>query len=171
TGLALRFLESDEADALLDQDLGLARAEALIARREAAWRAEQERRACGDAPPVFLVGEAAADAPAGGARLNGQGISAGVVRGTVRIVNRLEDGERLRSGEILVAAATDPGWTPLFGRAAGLVLEMGGMLSHGAVVAREYGLPGVVNVASATQRLSDGQVVTVDGGRGLVFVH
>ncbi|MEC8423988.1 MAG: hypothetical protein VX000_09435, partial [Myxococcota bacterium] len=57
TGLALRFLESDEADALLDQDLGLARAEALIARREAAWRAEQERRACGDAPPVFLVGE------------------------------------------------------------------------------------------------------------------
>ena len=87
------------------------------------------------------------------------------------MIRRLEDAARLQSGEILVAPATDPGWTPLFGRAGGLVLELGSMLSHGAVVAREYGLPGVVNVAEATTRLSDGQVVTVDGGRGLVFVH
>ena len=171
TGLSLRFLEADEAEALLSGDLERERAADLVARREAAWRGEHRRRSEGDAPPVFLVGEAAADAPAGGARLSGQGISAGVVRGTVRVIHRLADGAQLRAGEILVAAATDPGWTPLFGRAAGLVLEMGGMLSHGAVVAREYGLPGVVNVADATRRLSDGQVVTVDGGRGLVFVH
>ena len=117
------------------------------------------------------MGGAAADAPAGGSRLRGQGISAGVARGPVRVIRRLEDGHRLLPGEILVATATDPGWTPLFGRTAGLVLEMGGMLSHGAVVAREYGLPGVVNATGATKRLSDGQVVTVDGGRGLVFVH
>jgi pyruvate,water dikinase len=171
TGLALRFLEADEAEALLGGDLDRGRAAELVARREEAWTEEHARRARGDAPPVFLVGEAAADAPAGGARLRGQGISAGVVRGPVRVVHRLEDGAALRPGEILVASATDPGWTPLFGRAAGLVLEMGGMLSHGAVVAREYGLPGVVNVADAASRLSDGQVVTVDGGRGLVFVH
>ena len=71
--------------------------------------------------------------------------------------------------DVLVARATDPGWTPLFRRAAALVLEQGGMLSHGAVVARELGLPAVVNVPEATRRLRSGEVVTVDGGRFVVY--
>jgi rifampicin phosphotransferase len=171
TGLALRFLEAREAEALLEGELGEADASALIERRRAAFDAEIIRRGRGDSPPTFLVGEAAADAPAGGGRLQGQGISAGVVTGIARIVASPDQGARLRPGDILVARATDPGWTPLFGCVDGLVLELGGMLSHGAIVAREYGLPAVVNVPGATTRLVDGQSITVDGGRGVIFVH
>ena len=77
-------------------------------------------------------------------------------------------GARLEPGEVLVAPATDPGWTPLFLTASALVMEMGGMMSHGAVVAREYGIPAVVGVADATTRITTGQKVTVDGAAGLV---
>jgi pyruvate,water dikinase len=87
-----------------------------------------------------------------------------------RVLRSPAEGARLGRGEILVARAADPGWTPLFLVAGGVVLEQGGMLSHGAVVAREYGLPGVVNVEGATTRIADGQVITVDGRRGLVFL-
>jgi pyruvate,water dikinase len=71
---------------------------------------------------------------------------------------------------VLVVPHTDPGWTPLFLNASALVTEVGGMLSHGAVVARELGLPAVVNVRDATRRLRDGQAVEVDGARGEVRV-
>jgi pyruvate,water dikinase len=77
-------------------------------------------------------------------------------------------GARLEPGEILVAPSTDPGWTPLFMTAGALVMEMGGVISHGAVVAREYGIPAVVGVADATTRLRDGQSITVDGAAGTV---
>jgi phosphohistidine swiveling domain-containing protein len=74
----------------------------------------------------------------------------------------------LEPGEILVAPSTDPGWTPLFLTAGGLVMEMGGSNSHGAVVAREYGLPAVVGVRDAVARLADVAAVRVDGTAGLV---
>jgi pyruvate,water dikinase len=77
-------------------------------------------------------------------------------------------GAHLVPGEILVAPSTDPGWTPLFLTAGGLVMEMGGANSHGAVVAREYGIPAVVGVPAATSRIITGQEVTVDGTLGLV---
>jgi pyruvate,water dikinase len=73
----------------------------------------------------------------------------------------------LEPGEILVAPSTDPGWTPLFMTADAVVMEMG-VISHGAVVAREYGIPAVVGVADATTRLHDGQSITVDGAAGTV---
>ena len=72
--------------------------------------------------------------------------------------------------EILVAPSTDPSWTPLFLTAGGLVMEMGGSMSHGAVVAREYGIPAVVGVASATERIKTGDQVAVDSVAGLVRV-
>ncbi|MFO0000918.1 MAG: PEP-utilizing enzyme [bacterium] len=87
----------------------------------------------------------------------------------MRIVRSLADGARLQPGDILVARTTDPGWTPLFLRAGAVVLELGGMLSHAAVVARELGVPAVVNVEGACSRLHDGQVVLVDGSRGIVW--
>ena len=71
-------------------------------------------------------------------------------------------------GEILVAPSTDPGWTPLFLTAGGLVMEMGGANVHGAVVAREYGIPAVVGVAGATEMITSGMQLTVDGASGLV---
>ena len=73
-------------------------------------------------------------------------------------------------GDILVAPHTDPGWTPLFPLAAGLVTEVGGLMTHGAVVAREYGIPAVVGLENATRKIRDGQKIRVDGTRGFVKI-
>jgi pyruvate,water dikinase len=80
-------------------------------------------------------------------------------------------GARLEPGEILVAPSTDPGWTPLFLTAGGLVMEMGGAMSHGSVVAREYGIPAVVGVAGATAHISTGQRISVNGSAGIVRIE
>ncbi|MDQ3809544.1 MAG: PEP-utilizing enzyme, partial [Chloroflexota bacterium] len=76
--------------------------------------------------------------------------------------------DRLRAGDVLVAATIDPGWTPLLVRAAALVTEIGGTLSHGAIVARELGLPAVLNVSQALDTLADGEQISVDGDTGIV---
>lgn len=102
--------------------------------------------------------------------LEGVAVSGGRVRGIARIVLDPREAARLHAGEILVTQATDPGWTPVFPLVSGLVLEIGGQLSHGAIVAREYGIPAVLNVKGAMRRIRDGQVITVDGNRGKVFI-
>lgn len=79
-------------------------------------------------------------------------------------------GAHLEPGEIPVAPSTDPGWTPLFLTAGALVMEMGGANGHGAVVAREYGIPAVVGIRDATDRITTGQILTVDGGAGPVVI-
>ena len=89
--------------------------------------------------------------------------------GVVRVLDS-PVGADLDPGEVLVAATTDPGWTPLFLLAGALVMEVGGVVSHGAVVAREYGIPAVAAVPDATRRLRTGQRVRVDGGTGTVQV-
>ncbi len=96
-------------------------------------------------------------------------VSSGVAEGYVKVVRRLEEG-KLNKGDILVAPYTDPGWTPLFHSAKALVTEVGGMMTHGSVVAREYGIPAVVSVENATQILKDGQYVRVDGTNGYVEI-
>lgn len=111
----------------------------------------------------------AAPAAASGAVLAGVAASSGLVQGVARVVLSPQEAQRLRPGEILVTRATDPGWTPVFSLIGGLVLEVGGQLSHGAIVAREYGLPAVVNVPGATQRIRSGQSITVDGSAGQVY--
>ena len=99
--------------------------------------------------------------------LRGTPASAGTVTAPARVI--LDPvGARLEPGEILVAPSTDPGWTPLFLTAGGLVMEMGGANSHGAVVAREYGIPAVVGVPGATEAITTGAEVTVDGASGVV---
>jgi rifampicin phosphotransferase len=102
--------------------------------------------------------------------LEGIAVSGGRVRGVARIVLDPREAARLHAGEILVTQATDPGWTPVFPLVSGLVLEIGGQLSHGAIVAREYGIPAVLNVQGALRRIRDGQVITVDGDAGKVFM-
>lgn len=92
--------------------------------------------------------------------------SGGVAEGVVRVIHNPSDAT-LESGEILVAPHTDPGWTPLFLNAAGLVTNVGGVMTHGSLVAREYGIPSVV-AAEATEKLKSGQRVRVDGYRGVV---
>jgi pyruvate,water dikinase len=106
--------------------------------------------------------------PAADGALVGIAASSGSATGPARVV--LEPtGAHLAPGEILVAPSTDPGWTPLFLTAGGLVMEMGGANSHGAVVAREYGIPAVVGVPDATTEITTGEQLTVDGTRGLVM--
>jgi len=101
--------------------------------------------------------------------LRGVPISPGVVRGCVKVLKFASE-KKLLPGEILVARATDPGWTPLFINAVGIILEIGGVLQHGAVVAREYGIPCVSGVDEVTSLLKDGQWVEVDGSHGIVRI-
>lgn len=97
--------------------------------------------------------------------------SAGVIRGVARFIPTLSEVDRLRPGEILVTYATAPPWTPLFAIAAGIVTDVGGALSHCAVVAREYGIPAVVGTKVASRRIRDGALITVDGTEGLVRIE
>ncbi|MBS1673874.1 MAG: phosphoenolpyruvate synthase [Actinobacteria bacterium] len=144
---------------------------AVVQERRERYDAELHRR---HVPRVLLsdgtepeaVGSGT-DAPDGA--LRGTPASAGTVTARARVI--LDPvGAELQPGEILVAPSTDPGWTPLFLTAGGLVMEMGGANSHGAVVAREYGIPAVVGVAGATATIATGDEVTVDGAAGLVTV-
>lgn len=100
--------------------------------------------------------------------INGNAASAGRVTGTARVILTLDDAERLAPGEILVCPATMPPWTPLFAYAAAVVTDHGGILSHTAIVAREYQIPAVVGTKVATAIIQDGQTVTVDGIAGTV---
>jgi len=102
--------------------------------------------------------------------LQGTPASPGMVTGNARVILD-PHGATLSPGEILVAPTTDPGWTPLFLIAGGLVMEMGGAMAHGAIVAREYGIPAVVGVPEATQRISTGNRITVDGTAGTVRIE
>lgn len=159
----LDLLQARQALAGIDQH-------EVVRERRAAYAVELRRRhiprvllSDGTEPETLIR----TDTPDGA--LVGSPASAGVVRGRARVV--LDPaGAYLEPGEILVAPSTDPGWTPLFLTAAGLVMEMGGSMSHGAVVAREYGLPAVVGVPDATNRISTGQWVTVDGAAGTVVL-
>lgn len=117
-----------------------------------------------EAPPEAPI-EVADDARV----LRGDPVSPGVVEGTVRVVFAPHEAH-LQPGEILVCRGTDPAWTPLFLVAGGLVMEVGGVMTHGAVVAREYGIPAVVGVHRATERLHTGQRVRVEGTTGVVVV-
>lgn len=107
------------------------------------------------------------DVPPGA--LAGSPVSTGVVEGRARVILKLEEA-KIDKGDILVAPYTDPGWTPLFPLAAGLVTEVGGLMTHGAVVAREYGIPAVVGVDKATRQIQDGQRIRVNGTLGFVEI-
>jgi pyruvate,water dikinase len=142
----------------------------LIGRRKDAFRSYQALT-----PPRVLTsdGEAIAgayrrdDMPAGA--LIGLPVSAGTVEGRARVVLDMAQAD-LEPGDILVTSHTDPSWTPLFVAVAGLVTEVGGLMTHGAVIAREYGLPAVVGVVDATRLIRDGQRIRVHGTDGYVEI-
>jgi len=118
---------------------------------------------------IYAEGTEPAEASDG--QLRGVAGSPGVVTGAARVVRGPEEFGKLQNGEILVAPLTNPAWTPLFAVAGGVVTEVGGILSHGAIVAREYGIPAVMGVSGATKLVQEGQMVTVDGNRGIVFLQ
>lgn len=136
-------------------------------RRRAAWLEEDCPDVIVEAPDGRLVGNApAARSAADG--WSGIAISPGVAAGPARLVRDPKDAAHLLPGDILCAPSTDPGWTPLFLRAAAIVMETGGDLSHGAIVAREYGIPAVANVPGILHALRDGERIVVDGSEGRV---
>jgi pyruvate,water dikinase len=159
------FLDLREARSALDG----ADHRAVVAQRREAYARELRRRRVprvllsdGTEPEALAVPGAAPDGA-----LVGTPASAGTVTAPARVV--LDPvGAHLEPGEVLVAPSTDPGWTPLFLTAGALVMEMGGPNSHGAVVAREYGIPAVVGVPGATTRITTGTRLTVDGAAGTV---
>jgi phosphohistidine swiveling domain-containing protein len=152
-----------------------------VAERRQSYQREMRRRRIprlllsdGTDVEAAMVAQAAAASSAAGppqpGTLAGAAASVGTVTGKARVI--LDPaGAHLEPGEILVAPSTDPGWTPLFMTAGALVMEMGGPISHGAVVAREYGIPAVVGVPDATTRIRTGDTVTVDGAAGTVVVE
>ncbi|MGO9835797.1 MAG: PEP/pyruvate-binding domain-containing protein [Polyangiaceae bacterium] len=158
------FLTLDEAvDALVAARTDLA---PLVRARRADLARDQARpdppvTFVGTPPPVMLP-------PSGGDLMRGLPASAGVVQGPARVLFREEQMDELQPGEVLVVHTTDVGWTPLFLVAAGVVTELGGPLSHAAIVAREFGVPSVVNVVGATRAIRTGDVLRVDGDRGTV---
>lgn len=115
----------------------------------------------GEVPPVSY----SADIPSGA--LAGLAVSTGIVEGRARVVEKFEDAH-IEKGDILVTTFTDPSWTPIFVSISGLVTEAGGMMSHGAVITREYGLPAVVGVVNATKLIKDGQRIRVNGTAGYI---
>jgi pyruvate,water dikinase len=144
----------------------------IVTGRRQAYQREKRRRML---PRVLLsdgtafyegmgaTGEGNADV------ITGSPVSPGVVEGPVHVV--LDPyGAKLIPGEILVCPGTDPAWTPLFLAAGGLVMEVGGMMTHGSVVAREYGIPAVVGVDQATSRLKSGQRIRLDGSKGMITI-
>ena len=144
----------------------------LITQRRQAYAREQTRRQI----PAVLLSDGQAVFPGhrregscGGGLLGGTPVSPGVSEGTVRVMREPSEGT-LQPGEILVCHATDPSWTPLFLLARGIVMEVGGVMTHGSVVAREYGIPALVGVDQATTRLQTGQHIRIDGASGNITI-
>jgi pyruvate,water dikinase len=162
----IAYLTWPEVQGLVEGSLAADSVPSWVERRRATRSADAAVH-----PPVFLRGDEGVTESATGARLVGLGISPGRARGRVRLLRHPAEGHRLQAGEILVTHAIDPGWTPLLLHAGGVLLEMGSRLSHGAVVAREYGVPAVANLDGVGRRLVEGQEVTVDGTRGMVWIH
>jgi phosphoenolpyruvate synthase/pyruvate phosphate dikinase len=140
----------------------------LIRQREEAFRSYQALT-----PPRVLTSDGEviagtyrrADLPAGA--LVGLGVSAGTIEGRARVIVDMAQAD-LATDDILVTTSTDPSWSPLFLAVKGLVTEVGGLMTHGAVIAREYGLPAVVGVEHATRLIRDGQRIRVHGTEGYV---
>jgi pyruvate,water dikinase len=141
---------------------------ALIEKRRTAFRSFEKL-----SPPRIITSDGEIfsgeyhnkDLPEGA--LAGLAVSTGVVEGRARVILKMEEAE-LEEGDILVTPFTDPSWTPLFVSIKGLVTEVGGLMTHGAVIAREYGLPAVVGVENATKLIRDGDRIRVNGGEGYV---
>jgi pyruvate,water dikinase len=176
----LKLEELQAAATALDANQPVQDFRATVMERRATW--ERERMAT---PPVALPPKEGARywgidwsfmMPAhtdqnAGHRIKGIGASPGRVDGTARVIHGPEEFSQMRHSDILVAKITTPAWTPLFALASGIVTDVGGILSHGSIVAREYHIPAVLGTGVATERIRSGQRITVDGDTGVVTIE
>lgn len=172
--------ESEIAENLanIEEGLPLDSMKARIEDRKSVHAAEKKIMPPATLPPsdtymgipigVFIPGEGGVGE---GGKLKGVGASSGKITGEACVLHGPEDFDQMRSGAILVAKMTTPAWTPLFAMAGGVVTDIGGPLSHGSIVAREYGIPAVLGTAAATNLIRSGQRLTVDGDAGVVTIH
>ena len=164
------FLTLEEVEGLIKRELSAADARSLIENRKSA------RLINVDELSSFIKGMPSTKKhkPANettGKTIKGIAGSPGIASGPVKVILSPSDFSRFKKGDILVAVSTDPAWTPLFAIAGGVVTEYGGLLSHGAIVAREYGIPAVLDIENATKILKDGAIIEVDGNRGSVNIN
>jgi phosphohistidine swiveling domain-containing protein len=145
---------------------------ALISNRRNLWHLYQADyiQSPQRAYPAFLRGDAplVAETATRSDVWQGRGVSPGLARGRAKVILDPRDLSRVKIGDVLVAPATDPGWTLIFERLTALVVERGGILAHSAIVAREHGLPAVAGISNITRELADGDWIEVDGTRGIV---
>jgi len=159
-------LERGEALEPLGDRIPIRRAEVRAARRWTPPRALPQIKVLG-----FNLSERLEGRKPKGDVLVGVATSAGRVTGVARVMLGPEDFPSMRHGDVLVASITTPAWTPLFTLASGIVTDVGGPLSHGSIVAREYGIPAVLGCGDATKRIRSGQRITVDGSEGKVYIE
>ena len=169
------WLEQDEVEQAatrLEEGRDLEYRGERVVQRRAAWAAANQLTPPRSLPQRQVPGLAKLKAALSRGReeevLKGVAASPGSVTAPARVLSGPEDFAEMRAGDVLVAAITTPAWTPLFVRAAAIVTDVGGPLSHGSIVAREYGIPAVLGTGSATRRIRSGQIVTVDGTAGVV---
>ncbi len=158
----------------LDRDLPVERLSRAIPERKAVRRSAQKATPPMRLPHLSLpwLKKIFARLPSSKERrsLHGVAASAGCITARACVLHGPEDFDQMASGDVLVAKLTTPAWTPLFARAAAIVTDVGGPLSHGSIVAREYGIPAVLGTGVATKRIQNGQIITVDGDAGMVLL-
>ena len=180
TGEDIFWLEESEVRSLVresETSKSASNYSGIVKERKALWKSQKKA----SPPPQLPSGKkymgfemdsllSGGEGSLEGNQIKGVGASPGRVTAPARILHGQEDFERMRPGDILVAGITTPAWTPLFALAAGVITDVGGPLSHGSIVAREYGIPAVMGTGIATKTIRDGQIITLDGGSGTVFL-
>jgi len=176
-----RFLERDIIDSEMDifffskeEIFAIAKGDMFID-KETIFRRKEEFEKCKNVlPPKFLKGNVEFDDSVEKQdnllKVTGTSSSPGIATGIIRVVETIRELPKVKDEEILVTSNTAPGWTPVFSKISGLITETGGILSHGAVVSREYGIPAVTAVSNATKIFKNGQKVKIDGNDGVIYI-
>jgi phosphoenolpyruvate synthase/pyruvate phosphate dikinase len=168
--------EVEQAASRLDLGQPLLNLSSVISQRRAAWRAAKRVTPPMMLPEIRIFGrdlgqiKTARVSRRDSKTLKGVAASPGCVTGPACVLTGPESFSQMRMGDVLVAPLTTPAWTPLFAREAAIVTDVGGPLSHGSIVAREYGIPAVLGTGAATRRIQSGDIITVNGTEGKVYL-
>jgi pyruvate,water dikinase len=176
-----RFLEREIIDSYMDifffskeEIFAIAKGDMFIDKDTIKKRKEEFEKYKNILPPKFLKGNIEFDDTVekqdGLLKVAGTSSSPGIATGIIRVVETIRELPEVKDNEILVTSNTDPGWTPVFSKIGGLITETGGILSHGAVVSREYSIPAVTAVSNATKIFKNGQKVKIDGNEGIIYI-